>query len=1373
MSSVPQEQEQQPQKKKEEKKPQIIVKLEWIFGIRKDFLPNVEFLGKDTIVYPASNNIVIFNYLRNMGNMNLQHYIPGQPHSKGITCMIAMNFSKKVVGFAEDLQDGVKISFYAITIKQGLKNFPVPQSIFDFREEEDELQKIRHTYCMAYSKSRRTNDYYIVALTSDENDYYFVLWKWDLEAVRDKPVLVQKIELHEPKIEEEKEPSKEAGSSESVSIKEEDSGINPSNNESKDEMNFKDEPIEINYNNTYFKIGFQTLDNTLFSLTCKYSVVFYRISSEGITEEYRINLVDEHGRNDYGNEIYGSSWLNDGPFCLITDYYINIFNVKEEKLTQKLINPNGDLRIITPFTLTNSYEGFIAGGKNKKFQIYAKKNLEEDNSSEREDLEKSGEKYFMAYEKKKYDFVPGVNEKITDDKVLQNEKISSNERPFDFLTIITNYDDPYVIVSTSNNDLMMINIEEKEIDRALVKYLISPFHSESVEGMDLSINKPYLITCSKDKSVHVWDYQNKIHVISKLFEEELFGIAFHPSAMHALVSTDDKIYPLNVFYDEIDNMAPPITSKKSKEIKFSNMGHLFAFDSGTWVKIYDFLNMQLFVGPPPSGLQQKNFSITSSKINYLNWSDDDKNILASGTEYIYDWEIKEEHDTKPKIPQTNVISAVYIENGKSIIASTDDNCLRHLDKDNQNYTVENFRHPMRELHAFKKSKIVVCATTKLDLAPDSGDKNGKKAKLYTKNKMTSCLRVFPEINKSHEFIDIPSHHGETTRVRYNFEENKIFTCGEDGCINIYSIEIPFDEPEKFLNEQNSSYTNTVLIKRGEFKIREFNKKELPAKREEKLKKIRSENNDKRESDKKMLEEKKNKIASMRYREKNTIEEMKKDLEKNELDFERQIKEEIQHNNEQYDTQFNDNKIALSVKTRDVEGVRIKIKKQKEEHKQEKQRIAKKAKEEKEAMLQEFEAKKKDLEGNKTELEGNIKSLETNQVEDSKALDWLNGQVISEIKDNIDELRHKIDELKVHYTHHIKKQKEEKEKLQQTGENLNFELKKIEEEKERQQKTKEKNLENKKKAEDELIKITKRISDIENKIIECKKGHTYLEKCKFVLSYKIQELKKEAGPMEKVLEDLQLRTKEDELSLSKYNREFDIISQKLVNIDDLKEKAKTHEKIEHDLKNEINAFKLDLFNMLPFIDDYDKLREGFRNLRDKYLKTYVPEIQDHELESEFANQKAKMKNRVTELKKTLDTLKQQHKENIFENRYKNNEMIRKIETLKSTIKKVKKTKETINGDQKHANAVAEIFAAQTVKKLMMENISVKDKIKVFEEKIKAKKEELAYLKKNVHIDQVYLEDRMDINEESKEDDNDENGDNENQDAVREDNSDDSS
>ena len=176
-------------------------------------------------------------------------------------------------------------------------------------------------------------------------------------------------------------------SSVSVSMKEEDSenAINPSNNESKADINYKDEPIEVNVNN-HFELGFPSLENNIFSLVSKHSICFYKISNDGINEDYRINLVDEKGDNYCGNEIYGSNWLNDGPFCFVTDHYINIFDIKEKKLIQKLVNPNGDLRIITPFTLTNSYEGFISGGKNKKFQIYAKKSIEEDSKKMRQNM---------------------------------------------------------------------------------------------------------------------------------------------------------------------------------------------------------------------------------------------------------------------------------------------------------------------------------------------------------------------------------------------------------------------------------------------------------------------------------------------------------------------------------------------------------------------------------------------------------------------------------------------------------------------------------------------------------------------------------------------------------------------------------------------------------------------------------------------------------------------------------------------------------------------------------------------------------------------------------------------------------------------------
>ena len=55
-----------------------------------------------------------------------------------------------------------------------------------------------------------------------------------------------------------------------------------------------------------------------------------------------------------------------------------------------------------------------------------------DNISKEQEQGKA-EKLYMAFGKAKYDFVPGVNEKITDDKVLQNEKILQMKDPLIFL----------------------------------------------------------------------------------------------------------------------------------------------------------------------------------------------------------------------------------------------------------------------------------------------------------------------------------------------------------------------------------------------------------------------------------------------------------------------------------------------------------------------------------------------------------------------------------------------------------------------------------------------------------------------------------------------------------------------------------------------------------------------------------------------------------------------------------------------------------------------------------------------------------------------------------------------------------------------------
>ena len=55
-----------------------------------------------------------------------------------------------------------------------------------------------------------------------------------------------------------------------------------------------------------------------------------------------------------------------------------------------------------------------------------------------------------------------------------------------------------------------------------------------------------IVTCSKDKSVKIWNYVNKTLEISHQLAEEALAVAFHPSGQHIVVAIQDKILLMNV-----------------------------------------------------------------------------------------------------------------------------------------------------------------------------------------------------------------------------------------------------------------------------------------------------------------------------------------------------------------------------------------------------------------------------------------------------------------------------------------------------------------------------------------------------------------------------------------------------------------------------------------------------------------------------------------------------------------------------------------------------------------------------------------------------------------------------------------------------------
>jgi cilia- and flagella-associated protein 57 len=1237
-----------------EKQKQTSVKLQWIFGIRRDILPNVLMLDSETLVYAASHYIVIFNHTRKLPYSQVQQFISGTPHSKGFVAFNVLNvptIHKRYIGAAEEITEGATVSIYSLINSQGMYNLPnklVSVTLYDIS-----VTKVFH---LAFSQRDQPNNNYF-ALVGMSEEPTLVLWKWEFDNLKDRLVYIVKPPC----------------------------------------QNYKFLQISFSvYRNDHFVI----VSDKFF---CSYSCRPYEVKFTFSLEQAEI----------YGTTIHSHCWFFDGNFCICTDTHILIFDTsfKIIQAIETLRTINESSTCIT--TVLPLLDTFVAAGQNRRFEIYERKT----------DL------YEKTAEKKVFEYNQNLNEKY--DKNSNSDKLenSDKEKMFDFLTLTgpNSPNEQYVVATTSFNDIIQIGVNIKDLESQTVKHLIAPFHSDSIEGMDVCVNKPYIITCSVDKSLRVWDYTTRSLTHSKNFDEEMFSVAYHPNGMHAVVSFLDKILPLHIFYDEIANLTQNAISLKSnfrtKDIKFSNGGQFFAFDSGSKVEIWDFLNMMPYY--VHNADRKREFG--SNKLNSINWRYDDQILLVAGYEHISEWPFTQKNDDTRKfeLRNYNINCGNYIGNTIHMIVVTDDGYIRKINSDSMtSYTDYKFDHIMKEMTMFNKSKFMVCCTTIAEKSNNSNSMTTLSRKDSGVNSMgTTCLRLFLDINSKKDYIDIPSHFGETTRVRVNYDENMVFTTGADGCINVYSIETSYEgEDDKiYLEKYSDHFTSTVLIKKSKLRERDLERKDLPEKRDEKLKKVKAENADKREKLQKDLATIKNNLSLTKRTESMSIKQLQNTLEDKVNFYIREINNKRTQYNNEYEKAMNDYQVELATMNREVEDIRQSLKKMKDDHKRDMQDIRGKHSDDMLSLEKDYQKQISDLESHKAQLEEKIRMLGEKKELDGHTIEWLNNKILNVIDKNIEDLKRGIEDLSVHNAHQIKKLKEEKEKLNTTLSNLQLENKQISEETEKQKRNTAVNKEKKKMAENEMKQIQDRITEVENKIIEGKKRNQYLEKCKFVLDYKIKELKKEMGPIEKAIEDLKKRTKDLDVELEKFNREHDIINKRLIDFNDLESKIEELKFEERKESNQIKMFKNTIFNMINRIDDFEYLREGFRSLRDVFLKDYTPDKQDMELDAEFLNQKDNMKKNVEDLQKQLKEVKVKHVESIEHNRIDNHQLIKRINKLQDDIKSEKDRKGEQAADNRHANAIAAIKAQKKISRLdEMEFESTEHKVRYLEELIEEKK-----------------------------------------------------
>lgn len=359
--------------------------------------------------------------------------------------------------------------------------------------------------------------------------------------------------------------------------------------------------------------------------------------------------------------------------------------------------------------------------------------------------------------------------------------------------------DETLVFSTENNQLMKVNVNlEKKMSESPIKYeyLIYPFHSRAINGLDTCIKKQLVATCSVDKTVRIWNYSTPPKLeICETFQDEAYCVAFHPSGYHLVAGFTDKIRMMNVFSEKKLSTFKEIPIKSCREIQFSNGGHLFAWVNQHYIQVYNF-----YTGENPSNMI---FSEHDGKVRCVSWFEDDSGFVSAGWDgKIYVWNIK--NNQKPEYffesKGTNFNWVCKAPNLQTIYAVGTDKTVREISYKIKEEKSENSVSAIISTEN-KESKFPIESreTTRyesfINYSQVSLLNGGRGVVIGTADDdrpgMIEIFRLGME-----KVADIQAHSLPVERIKLTFDNWILFSTGQDGTFFIFDIKDPLMKREK-------------------------------------------------------------------------------------------------------------------------------------------------------------------------------------------------------------------------------------------------------------------------------------------------------------------------------------------------------------------------------------------------------------------------------------------------------------------------------------------------------------------------------------------------------------------------------------------------
>ena len=386
------------------------------------------------------------------------------------------------------------------------------------------------------------------------------------------------------------------------------------------------------------------------------------------------------------------------------------------------------------------------------------------------------------------------------------------------------------------------HLEDKQDKHNVFKRLPIGFHSDTVTGADVCVQKSVLVTSSVDRHIRVWNFIKKTIEIDKKFDEDVLSVAIHPSGYILVAGFRFKLCVFVVLANDLQLCHDFPNIKQCREVRFSQGGQYFAAVGNPWSRIVvvnSYTMQPLGSGDNPNGVPLTGHS---ASVQSICWSNTDQQLISAGSEgAIYEWRISENGGKRNELNES-VIKSVsyqcirYDDDSQMLVAlgSHKPNSTDRSDAGSDNdTTLRTMRFTME--YPAKAPQRVLSKPIRIPSQPS--DKSSKQPRV-----MRSCQTAISPLAQTlfvgttegqlwlyewppsdqkatpEPYSKLEVHQGEILFVVLSLDERHLFTIGaEDKCLFMFNVDIVSDgRPVSRKPYPYAAFDNVAFISQQEF-----------------------------------------------------------------------------------------------------------------------------------------------------------------------------------------------------------------------------------------------------------------------------------------------------------------------------------------------------------------------------------------------------------------------------------------------------------------------------------------------------------------------------------------------------------------------------